>query len=894
MADTPSATSASKDFDLSSDEEDDILRTLKQQAARGPRSSASYDPGASSDFGKTTASSEGTPNFESMRDAFRAAGSEALEAKPPTPPNVAASPISAPPTANESADESIRVDFGQAAARQSLAHQSIASVDGVMMKSRDESGLFDAVAEATHEEESPGPPSSVYSPPGAEEAKAPLTSETSVYSPPGASCEPTLASAVPTANTVNTSADEFAMLAAAQAEASSSEEEDDDDPEDRQARKYVGKALKPAKKAALERLVEQLQRDNDRLQASLQLAYQRAEEAKGTFEKEKEALLRRAKEAATEAKFALASAASPGKRRPGELAASAMDPRASRLGAELQLAKERDALRDEVGRLEALRVKDQEKMRELRRQPPTPPPPPRAPPSEERNQQNLERRCTDLEHEVEDQRAAHEHRIHALRDEFEKLRDAHDRKLRAVKAEALRKTRLKDSSVRKTAMAPTENTIVGPKKSAGISKSALHAIEEQSRKDHESKLKAEAKAEKLTRDLAEAKDQLKRARQKLKIANAGRASQESLVSMSATSSPPPPRHSRSKDQSPRPTHRDAEAASPAPPPPAKRRDAGTQSPRPHTADSGSQSPRPPKRAASPAPARRAPRTAESEDQTLVASVESVPPPPPRQHEAAAPPRQDEAAAPPPPPPVVDGEATKDQLALRALRVELNREREINRRLADERDAPEEELGVYRERAAALRDALEQATRDAEKESRLRREAEATLHAERAQKPDSDALAGEVSQLREANRDAQREVHAARETARLAAEDAARLHRSLQLRAPGTTTEVAVAALAAQVDELELRAKRRQEDIAAAVLDANASARLELARYETRAAEALAAKDAQLHRFRGELDSLLDALRAAVADKARAQAVVSEKRASDHLAFAAEAFDVSAE
>ena len=38
------------------------------------------------------------------------------------------------------------------------------------------------------------------------------------------------------------------------------------------------------KKAALERLVEQLQRDNDRLQASLQLAYERAEQAKGEWE----------------------------------------------------------------------------------------------------------------------------------------------------------------------------------------------------------------------------------------------------------------------------------------------------------------------------------------------------------------------------------------------------------------------------------------------------------------------------------------------------------------------------------------------------------------------------------------------------------------------------------
>ena len=114
---------------------------------------------------------------------------------------------------------------------------------------------------------------------------------------------------------MNTSADEFAALAAAQEDDSESEEEEGDeegrelcgnqprrwcrvdgvgrptfdvhtgdDPEDRQARKYVGSALKPAKKAALERLVEQLQRDNDRLQASLQLAYERAEAAKQEWE----------------------------------------------------------------------------------------------------------------------------------------------------------------------------------------------------------------------------------------------------------------------------------------------------------------------------------------------------------------------------------------------------------------------------------------------------------------------------------------------------------------------------------------------------------------------------------------------------------------------------------
>ena len=144
----------------------------------------------------------------------------------------------------------------------------------------------------------------------------------------------------------------------------------------------------------------------------------------------------------------------------------------------------------------------------------------------------------------------------------------------------------------------------------------------------------------------------------------------------------------------------------------------------------------------------------------MASVESVPPPPP------------------PVAPDLEGEATKEQLELRALRTELEREREINRRLGEERDAPEEELGVYKERAAALRDALEQATRDAEKEARLRREAEETLHAERAQKPENDALTTEVTKLREEHRDLVRELSSSRETARLAAEDAARLHLSL--------------------------------------------------------------------------------------------------------------------
>ena len=64
--------------------------------------------------------------------------------------------------------------------------------------------------------------------------------------------------------------------------------------------------------------------------------------------------------------MAIASSKSPSKREPGELAKSAMDPRASRLAAELQLAKERDALRDEVNQLTTLRQKDQQTIKESR------------------------------------------------------------------------------------------------------------------------------------------------------------------------------------------------------------------------------------------------------------------------------------------------------------------------------------------------------------------------------------------------------------------------------------------------------------------------------------------------------------------------------------------------
>ena len=105
-----------------------------------------------------------------------------------------------------------------------------------------------------------------------------------------------------------------------------------------------------------------------------------------------------------------------------------------------------------------------------------------------------------------------------------------------------------------------------------------------------------------------------------------------------------------------------------------------------------------------------------------------------------------------------------------------------------------------------------------------------------------------------------ELGEARAMARLSAEDAAASHRRAALFAPATPAAVAVSALAAQVDELERRAQRRQRDLDSAVQDAKATARLELSRVDSRFKEELAAKDAQLLRFRHELDALLHALK----------------------------------
>ena len=81
-------------FELSSDEEDDILGTLRQQTAEsrssGGRSSTSYDPygadtnsSSSAAFGRAPGTTSTSGDFGAMRDAFREAGLEDAAAPAP-------------------------------------------------------------------------------------------------------------------------------------------------------------------------------------------------------------------------------------------------------------------------------------------------------------------------------------------------------------------------------------------------------------------------------------------------------------------------------------------------------------------------------------------------------------------------------------------------------------------------------------------------------------------------------------------------------------------------------------------------------------------------------------------------------------------------------------------
>lgn len=104
-------------------------------------------------------------------------------------------------------------------------------------------------------------------------------------------------------------------------------------------------------------------------------------------------------------------------------------------------------------------------------------------------------------------------------------------------------------------------------------------------------------------------------------------------------------------------------------------------------------------------------------------------------------------------------------------------------------------------------------------------------------------------------------------ATLAAAEASAARERLRATKPDTPADVAIAALSAQVAELERRLEQRQHDLARAVSEARTAARLELARQHARHKDDLAAKDAQLQRFRFELDRLLEALRRQLTSRA---------------------------
>ncbi|KAH8069572.1 hypothetical protein JL721_5882 [Aureococcus anophagefferens] len=119
-------------FELSSDEEDDILGTLRQQTAEsrssGGRSSTSYDPygadtnsSSSAAFGRAPGTTSTSGDFGAMRDAFREAGLE--DAAAPAP--------------GASADDSLVVDFGAGLPPPGQSLEQADRDDGVVVASRD-------------------------------------------------------------------------------------------------------------------------------------------------------------------------------------------------------------------------------------------------------------------------------------------------------------------------------------------------------------------------------------------------------------------------------------------------------------------------------------------------------------------------------------------------------------------------------------------------------------------------------------------------------------------------------------------------------------------------------------------------------------------------------------
>ena len=922
-------------FELSSDEEDDILGTLRQQTAEsrssGGRSSTSYDPygadtnsSSSAAFGRAPGTTSTSGDFGAMRDAFREAGLE--DAAAPAP--------------GASADDSLVVDFGAGLPPPGQSLEQADRDDGVVVASRD--GL-DGTAEVefgtmrgdgavpraaapspggesagsggpARSREGPGfgVPQPLASPASPEQPSGLPTDATSVYSPPGAS---EAASPLPAARfggaagpsprddvvaspacaklsygdmdpwlreskaaessprgraSPSASAAAFAALAAA--------ESDDDAPPSPPARRSAGRPDSgelPRPRDEAERLIAELQRDNERLSASLKAAYERAEAQERAAEEEKATLTARIREAETEAKLAAAAA----KRPPSSPGGGGPD--ASRLRASLAVAAERDALAEELA---AVRRAARDDAAELKARVAAAQqaadaaaaraaaPPAAALPGGDGRVEALEAQLAAAGERLawfaENQRLVDEHVDVVRRQERElaDLRRAVDGKvapgdLRAKLADAER--RAADAERALEAREPPPR-LTKPRTSVEVAKVELEArcgaLEKEldaQRDEHELRVRSlRQEFEKLRaahdRKLLEVKaDQLRRSRD---VSASRETARSTDVAFGRGSG-------KSEDQA---KARDLKEA--------RDRVAYLEM---ALGDVTSRLGAAEKRLADGAGPASLRRSSPLRRSALTASVDSVPPP---------------SAPPPPSPSRGDAPMTADALRIRSLEVELEREREINRVLGAARDAPEEKAEALEKDVAGLRADLDRAHAAAGAAEATRLDLEARLaaaDAAAAPRVDPEAHAAETARLRKLLEGATRELAAARETARLAADDAARLERLDALRKPETPTKVAVAALAAQVEDLEARAKRRQDDVARCVHDAKVAARMELARAAARHAEELHAKDNQLQRFKFELDGLLDALKAEIANTAAGNTTKHDKTAQAYRAYAKE-------
>ncbi|KAH8056052.1 hypothetical protein JL722_7883 [Aureococcus anophagefferens] len=389
-------------FELSSDEEDDILGTLRQQTAEsrssGGRSSTSYDPygadtnsSSSAAFGRAPGTTSTSGDFGAMRDAFREAGLE--DAAAPAP--------------GASADDSLVVDFGAGLPPPGQSLEQADRDDGVVVASRD--GL-DGTAEVefgTMRGDGAVQPRARQrrvrwsgGPRGAARARASACRSPRVARVAGAAGRPadgrdvgllaarrveaasplprasaarrarrraTTSSRAPRARSSPTatwtpgseSAAEspprpraarraFAALAAA--------ESDDDAPPSPPARRSAGRPDSgelPRPRDEAERLIAELQRDNERLSASLKAAYERAEAQERAAEEERATLTARIREAETEAKLASRRKRPPSPAAAGRTRAACALAAAERDALAEELAAVRRAARDDAAELKA-------------------------------------------------------------------------------------------------------------------------------------------------------------------------------------------------------------------------------------------------------------------------------------------------------------------------------------------------------------------------------------------------------------------------------------------------------------------------------------------------------------------------------------------------------------